>query len=215
MKRTAILTLLQLQQHRVANVVAYRVAADKGSRNPYGKNEAFRQDLATPRWFFDRVRATYERYGKFALDVCARKNSAVVDRYYTSRQDGLKQPWARGRQELNWCNPPFSQASQWLCKAFEEARRHGATTVMLLPFRDPAAKWFYRWAPFCQRITVLVPRLQYYQCGGEGSGFSDNASFCSCLWLITRRGVERGMKDPRHANIDWWNVGKRPEGTRR
>jgi phage N-6-adenine-methyltransferase len=212
MKRSAITTLLRLHSYTVANAVAYRVAADK--RNPYGKNEPDRQDLATPRWFFDKVAAAFERYGRFTLDVCAKRNSAVVDRYFTRRQDGLKQDWARGRGELNWCNPPFSQAGRWLEKAFDEAQR-GGSTVMLLPFRDPAARWFYRWAPFAQRITVLVPRLQYYCCGGESSGFNDNASFCSCLWLITPAGVKRGIRDHRRASVDWWNIGKRPEGARR
>lgn len=212
MKRSAIQTLLRLRKPHVANVVAYLVEAD--TRNPYGKNGAERQDLATPRWFFQRVAEAYGRYGTFVLDVCAKKNSAVTDRYFTRRQDGLKQDWARREGELNWCNPPFGQVNAWLTKAFEEAKQ-GARTVMLLPFRDPAARWFYRWAPFAQRITVLVPRLQYYQCGGKGAGFSDNASFCSCLWLITPAGIGRGMHDHRRANVDWWNVGKRPEGARR
>lgn len=214
MKRSAIETLLRLRRPQLANVVAYRIEADKKARNPYGKNEAHRQDLATPRWFFEKMSEAYSRYGSFVLDVCAKKNSAVTERYFTQKQDGLKQDWARGQGELNWCNPPFSSANKWLAKAFDEAKQ-GASTVMLLPFRDPAAKWFYRYAPFAQRITVLVPRLQYYQCGGDGSGFSDNASFCSCLWLITQKGVERGMQDHRRANVDWWNIGKRPEGARR
>jgi len=184
------------------------------TRNPYGNNEAERQDLATPRWFFNKVAEAYSRYGQFSLDVCAKSNSAVVPEYYSKRHNGLKQPWAHDQGQLNWCNPPFSQARAWLEKAFDEAHRYDARTVMLLPFRDPASKWFYRYPPFAQRITVLVPRLQYYQCGRDG-GFSDNASFCSALWLITRKGVQHGQKNPRYANIDWWKIGKRPEGTRR
>lgn len=215
MKRLAIETLLRTRHLQVANVVAYQVESDKKTRNPYGKNDADRQELATPRWFFEKMAEAYRRYGSFVLDVCAKKNSAVVDRYFSKQQNGLKQDWARGQGELNWCNPPFGQVNQWLTKAFEEARQHGTSTVMLLPFRDPAAKWFYRWAPFAQKITVLVPRLQYWKCGGESAGFNDNASFCSSLWLITRKGVESGLRDHRRANVDWWNIGKRPEGAKR
>jgi site-specific DNA-methyltransferase (adenine-specific) len=210
MKRSAIQALLRLRSPQAANTIAYLVEAKP--RNPYGRNEASRQELATPRWFFERVQQAYQTLGDFALDTCAQKNSAVCDRYFTRRQNGLEQDWST--EGLNWCNPPFSQARQWLDKAFTEARR-GCSTVMLLPFRDPAARWFFGYAPFAERITVVVPRLQYYQCGGEGFGFNDNASFCSALWLVTPDGLARAKKNRRQAVIDWWNVGKRPQGARR
>ena len=83
----------------------------------------------TPMAFFQKME---KRYGPFDLDVCASPENAKCERFYTSEDDGLKQPWT-GRC---WCNPPCGKTiGLWVRKAWE-ASLGGATVVMLVPAPD-------------------------------------------------------------------------------
>lgn len=91
-----------------------------------------------------------ERFGGFTLDVAAASHNAKCREFYTRGDDGLSQPW-EGRV---WCNPPYSNLSAWLFKAWQEweHRSHAdlSLIVMLLPANQEAA---------AERRTVLPPAL--------------------------------------------------------
>jgi len=117
-------------------------------------------DRETPAKVYDPLHVEFG----FTLDVAAARHNAKCPRYYAKAAytpleasqgqlfptsltgdpdalgfDGLVQPWAR--DEVVWCNPPFSDLRPWLEKA------HGAecTVVMLLPANRTEQPWWQRY----------------------------------------------------------------------
>lgn len=63
----------------------------------------------------------------FTLDACASDNNHLVSKYYTEKDNCLKQDWTG---EVVYCHPMFdSKIGYFVKKAFES----NCTTVMLLP----------------------------------------------------------------------------------
>ena len=70
-------------------------------------------EWATPQELFDKLNDEFN----FTIDVCASKENAKVNRFFTKEQDGLKQDWTG---ETVWCNPPYGkQIKRWIYKAYE------------------------------------------------------------------------------------------------
>ena len=93
-----------------------------------------KMDWATP-WPLFRV--CEEAYGPFSLDVCATKENAKCQRFFSPEVNGLLQRW----YGACWMNPPYGRTiGQWLEKAVAEAER-GARVVCLLPARTDTAWW--------------------------------------------------------------------------
>lgn len=55
---------------------------------------------ATPQSFFDELNNEFH----FTLDPCATSENHKCEKYYTEREDGLKQSWDN---EVVFCNPPY------------------------------------------------------------------------------------------------------------
>jgi phage N-6-adenine-methyltransferase len=73
---------------------------------------------------------------KFTVDVCADTSNYKVKRYYNEKQDGLSKDWSN---EIVWCNPPYSNCSDWVRKAAESKN---CLVVMLVPARVDT-RWFH------------------------------------------------------------------------
>lgn len=80
------------------------------------------------------------------LDVAACLEAHLAERYYTKADDGLQQPWT-GRV---WCNPPFSDISAWLERAWEAVNGTHADGIddcslvaMLLPASRTEQRWWH------------------------------------------------------------------------
>ena len=72
---------------------------------------------------------------KFTIDVAADDHNHMLPRFYTSKENGLKQDWGN---EVVWCNPPYGKDTfEWALKACLELERHWKeklpVIVMLLP----------------------------------------------------------------------------------
>lgn len=94
---------------------------------------------STPQWLFDELNKEFN----FDVDVCATKENAKCDKYYTKEDDGLSKEWYMSV----WCNPPYGrEIGKWVKKAHEERHRVAngkkTTVVMLLPARTDT-KWFH------------------------------------------------------------------------
>ena len=77
----------------------------------------------TPQELFDKLNAEFH----FTIDVCASKENAKVNRYFTKEQDGLKQDWTG---ETVWCNPPYGkQIKHWIHKAYEHFVGGGYSSI--------------------------------------------------------------------------------------
>jgi len=90
-----------------------------------------RDEWGTPVWlfsFWDRA------IGGFHLDACASFLNRKVNNWYSleNGHDGLKLPW----EKWTWCNPPFSQLSQWLDKAIEEKKKGNSSVVIAMARTD-------------------------------------------------------------------------------
>lgn len=89
---------------------------------------------ATPQEVFDSLHREFH----FETDVCALPENAKCRRFFTPKQDGLKQEW-RG---VCWCNPPYGKdIGRWMQKAYEASSLNGATVVCLVPARTDTAWW--------------------------------------------------------------------------
>lgn len=89
----------------------------------------------TPQPFFDWLDGLFH----FTLDVAAVKATAKHPRFFSPSDNGLAQSW---EGETCWMNPPYGRSiGQWCAKASDEAARHAAVVVGLLPDRRDTAWW--------------------------------------------------------------------------
>jgi phage N-6-adenine-methyltransferase len=87
----------------------------------------------TPIEFFKKLDAEFN----FQTDVCASRDNAKCETFFTEEDDGLSQEWAG----TCWMNPPYGRAiKDWMRKAYESSLS-GATVVCLVPARTDTAWW--------------------------------------------------------------------------
>lgn len=135
-----------------------------------------KDEWETPQDFFDELD---KQYG-FTLDPCATPENAKCTKYYTKRDDGLKQDWGG---ETVFCNPPYSPRTKtnpgqeaWIAKAQEESKKPGTTVVMLIPARTDT-KAFHRHILPHAKIKFLPGRLRF-------AGAKHSAPFPSMLVIF-------------------------------
>ena len=91
-------------------------------------------DWATPKDLFDKLDAEFH----FTLDVCASDWNTKCKKYFTEKDDGLKQDWGR---EIVFMNPPYGKVlKNWMEKAYKSALR-GAMVVCLVPASTDTSWW--------------------------------------------------------------------------
>jgi phage N-6-adenine-methyltransferase len=107
---------------------------------------------STPPEFF---RALDQEFG-FELDVCALPENAKCERYFSPKEDGLKQNW----QGVCWMNPPYGrEISRWVEKAYLSAAA-GATVVCQLPARTDT-QWWHRFVMQASEVRYIPGRLKF------------------------------------------------------
>lgn len=116
------------------------------------------EEWPTPQDFFAALDAEFH----FTLDPCASANNAQCERYFTKKQDGLRQHWGRHRV---FCNPPYGRTMrQWARKCFE-ASGEGALVVLLAHARTDT-RWFHDWVyGKATEIRFIKGRLRF----GDGT----------------------------------------------
>jgi site-specific DNA-methyltransferase (adenine-specific) len=94
--------------------------------------------------------------------VCASRENAKCQRYYTKEKNGLAQDWSN---EVVFMNPPYGRAIiYWMKKAYEESTK-GATVVCLVPCRTDT-RWFHDWVYGKAELRFVRGRLKF---NGKGS----------------------------------------------
>jgi phage N-6-adenine-methyltransferase len=122
-----------------------------------GANVLFKSlsdEWRTPASVYDALHAEFG----FVLDPCPMR-----DEFW----DGLFRPW----QFPAFCNPPYSQISAWVKKAFEESRR--GRVVLLTPSRTDT-RWWHDYVMRASEIRFIRGRLRF-------NGSKHNAPFRSCV----------------------------------
>jgi len=130
-------------------------------------------EWSTPKSLFNSLNA---EFGPFDLDPCATDENAKCRKFYTKKDDGLRQEWT-GRVFMN---PPYGrEIGAWMKKALESARL-GALVVCLVPARTDTA-WWHNYASMGQ-VRFIRGRLKF----GDSSG---SAPFPSAV-VIFKKAVE-------------------------
>lgn len=145
-----------------------------------------------------------ERHGPFTLDVAAAAHNAKCDRYFDVDADGLTQDWSGERV---WCNPPYSDITPWIRKAWST----WSTTrgiAMLLPASRTEQGWWqtlvepYRDRPGSPlRCEFLPGRMHFLRPGHTAVQSGERPPF-GCVLLVWQLDVFRpdavrgGLFDP-------------------
>lgn len=127
----------------------------------------------------------------FDLDVAASAENAKAARFYTAADDGLQQAWPG----VVWCNPPYSDISPWVRKAWDEFDAGRATSIaMLLPANRTEQKWWQehieprRDQPgACLSVYFLAGRLRFGHPEGWQVPVKGNRPPFGCCLLVWRR----------------------------
>ena len=110
-------------------------------------------EWSTPQQIFDELNAEFH----FNLDPCASEENHKCERFYTAKIDGLKQMWGGYRV---FCNPPYSQISKWVEKAFRETRNDNTLVVLLIPARTDT-RYFHDFIYQRAEIRFVKGRLKF------------------------------------------------------
>lgn len=115
-----------------------------------------KQNWSTPRWFL-KVLLTLLGYPAFSLDPCCDGPvNACGEKFFTPKQNGLKQKWF-GHV---FVNPPWNDIGSWVEKAKRELNNVDSITF-LLP-NKPETKWFEQLWQLNPTVYIVAPRLNYY-----------------------------------------------------
>lgn len=129
----------------------------------------------TPQEIFRELDAEF----KFNLDPCASDENHKCEKYYTKETDGLRQEWGGARV---FCNPPYSEISKWVEKAFRESKNDGSVIVLLIPSRTDT-KYFHNYIYHRAEIRFIKGRLKF--------GKSKNSAPFPSMIVIYRGAKER------------------------
>lgn len=120
-----------------------------------------KDDWGTPKWLFDEL---HEQYN-FTLDLCARKENALLPRFCENIQSGMlvDQEWSDPKpidwdKEVFFCNPPYGRQLPKILNAIPSYARG----VLLLPART-GSKWFVDIARRANVIYFLSGRLTFQE----------------------------------------------------
>lgn len=119
-----------------------------------------KDDWETPQALFEKLNKKYN----FTLDPCANDLNHKCDKYYTVKEDGLKQDWTG---ETVFCNPPYGRnINAWVKKCAEESKH--ATVVMLIPARTDTS-YFHDYIYNKAEIEFIRGRLKFEVGGVPGN----------------------------------------------
>lgn len=122
----------------------------------------------TPQWLLDLL-------GPIDLDPCWSPDSLVKAGRVISKhveQDGLSERWIQAGLEVVFCNPPFSNASEWLAKAEEEGNRKPRwsarqVVVVLVPAYPGDGPWDRCVWPTARFVGWIRGRMKFQNPAGE------------------------------------------------
>lgn len=113
-------------------------------------------EWATPIEFYKELDNEFH----FNLDPCSDDTNYKCEKHFTLADDGLSQNWGGYRV---FCNPPYSDISNWVEKAFREGHKDNTIVVMLIPARTDT-KYFHDYILHRSEIRFVKGRLKF----GEG-----------------------------------------------
>lgn len=110
-------------------------------------------EWATPQNLFDELNKEFN----FDLDPCATNENHKCEKFFTLQDNGLTKNWGGYRV---FCNPPYSNVSEWVKKAFYETKQDGTLVVLLLPSRTDT-RWFHDYIYNRTEVRFVKGRLKF------------------------------------------------------
>lgn len=108
----------------------------------------------TPQELFDELNREFN----FTLDPCATSQNTKCHKYYTKKENGLKQDWSK---DIVFMNPPYGgHAGLWIKKAYEESKK-GAVIVCLIVSSTDRSYWHDYIFPHASEIRFLRGRIRF------------------------------------------------------
>lgn len=152
-----------------------------------------RPDWRTPRGLFDELNGEFG----FTIDICASDENALLERYWTERDEALLRSW---ENERVWMNPPYGrQLPRWMEKAWTEAP-NADVIVGLIPSRTDTA-WWHDYVMPASEIRFLRGRLEFTG-HAKTNPDSHNAPFPSCVVVWKPSYVDiRRRREAFHARV--------------
>jgi len=125
-------------------------------------------------------------FGPFDIDLAADKHNAKCPRFFTKEMNALDQSWSDQKAYEGWCNPPYSDITPWIFKAYDEAAK-GFNTTMLIPTFN-GEKWGETVYDLATEVCLIFPRVNFIR--PDGSIMTGNPrgsmlvwfSFCGSSW---------------------------------
>jgi hypothetical protein len=129
-----------------------------------------RSVTGSPEWYTPPEVIALERevLGTIDLDPasCAEAQKTVqATRYYTTLEDGLRQPWYRNIH----LNPPFDDVARWGGKLLTELDAGRATAAIMITNNNTEADWFQTLAARAQLLCFPDGRLHFSHPEGKKS----------------------------------------------
>lgn len=146
----------------------------------------------TPQPFFDELNKEFN----FTLDPCATQVSAKCEKFYTPKEDGLKQNW---QGETVFVNPPYGRKiKHWVKKCYEESLKPNTTVVILMPSRTDTI-YFHNYILNKAEIRFIKGRITFWNMDSEKfkkGYFSEMtpAPFPSMLVIFNKKGEKNEHK---------------------
>lgn len=110
-------------------------------------------EWSTPSDVFDRLNNEFS----FNLDACATDLNHKCERYFTQAENGLNQSWGGYRV---FCNPPYSNISEWVKKAYYESYKTDTLICLLIPARTDT-RYFQEYILHRSEIRFIKGRLHF------------------------------------------------------
>ena len=127
----------------------------------------------TPQWLFDKLNNEFN----FTLDPCSNNGNAKCKKYFTIKEDGLKQDWSR---DVVFMNPPYGgNTDRWIKKAWSESLK-GSIVVCLIVSSTDRSYWHNYIFPYASQIRFVRGRLKF-------SSADSTAPFASAVVIFDGR----------------------------
>ena len=93
----------------------------------------------------------------FTLDPCSTQYNHKCSKYFTAEDDGLSRSWGGERV---FCNPPYSNISEWVKKAWTESTKDNTLVVLLIPARTDT-RYFHEYIYNRSEVRFIKGRLRF------------------------------------------------------
>jgi site-specific DNA-methyltransferase (adenine-specific) len=139
----------------------------------------------------------------FDLDPCASAMNRKCEKFFTEKDDGLKQSWDADHV---FVNPPYSNISAWVEKAIKElvAKANVKSTVaMLIPARVDTAYWHDLIGVYADEVWLLRGRIKFlwYPDQSQPESITKNSATFPSAVIVFR--ADRGGHGPVYKHKDW------------